>query len=133
MAVRTGSNGQLRWRGSIVGRVRSYSLTINKNALETTQLGDYDRTYCSGLRGMTGTADILYDPTESEATQLFNDILNNSQESLSSVEFHLDSNNQTISAPALITSVSANVQVGSITACNVSFTVTGVLEENSGF
>ena len=126
MAVRTGSNGQLRWRDSVVARVRSWSLTVNKDALETTQLGDFDRTYCSGLRGMTGTADIMYDPDELSATQLFNDINNNAQTALSNVEFILDSvGNNELSGSAVLTSVSANVQVGAVSACSVNFTITG--------
>ena len=128
MAVRTGSNGQLRWRGSTVGRVRSWSMTINLDALEITQLGQYDRHYCSGLRGMTGTADIMYDHTDGPAVQLFNDINDptNPQEAVSNVEFILDStDNKIISASAVLTSVSANVQVGAVTACSVNFTITG--------
>ena len=128
MAVRTGSNGQLRWRGAVIARVRSWSLTINKDALETTELGVYDRTYVSGLRGATGNADIMYDPEQASATALFNDLFDNAAEPLSNVEFVLDSGaGNEISASAVLTSVSASVQVGSVSACNVNFQISGPL------
>lgn len=128
MAVRTGSNGQLRWRGAVVARVRSWSLNINKDALETTQLGAYDRTYVSGLRGVTGSADVMYDPEQASATTLFNDLLDNAAEPLSNVEFVLDSGSENqISASAVLTSASASVQVGSVTACTVNFQISGPL------
>ena len=126
MSVRTGSNGQLRWRGAAVARVRSWSLNIEKNALETTQVGDFNRTYVSGLRGATGTADIMYDPEETSAVNLFNDMLNDSQEPLSSVEFVLDSGqSKELSGTAVLTNISANVQVGAVTACSINFQVSG--------
>ena len=126
MSVRTGSNGQLRWRGAAVARVRSWSLNIEKNALETTQVGDFNRTYVSGLRGATGTADIMYDPEETSAVNLFNDMLNDSQEPLSSVEFVLDSGqSKELSGTAVLTNISTNVQVGAVTACSINFQVSG--------
>lgn len=128
MAVRTGSNGQLRWRGTVVARVRSWSANIAKDSLETTEIGEFDRTYVSGLRGTTGSADIMYDPSEGGATALFNDILNNSSEPLSNVELVLDSagGNQ-LSGSAVLTSVSAEVSVGSVTSCSVGFQISGPL------
>lgn len=128
MAVKTGSNGQLRWRGATVARVRSWSLNVNKDALETTQLGAFDRTYVSGLRGVTGSAEIMYDPSESSAVNLFNDLLSNASEPLSNVEFVLDSGSSSqISASAVLTSVSSSVQVGAVTACTVNFQISGTL------
>jgi len=126
MSVRTGSNGQLRWRGAAVARVRSWSLNIEKNALETTPVGEFNRTYVSGLRGATGTADIMYDPEETSAVNLFNDVLNDSQEPLSSVEFVLDSGqSKELSGTAVLTNISTNVQVGAVTACSINFQVSG--------
>ena len=44
-----------------VAHVRNWSITVTRDVLETTGLGDGDRTYVQGLRGATGTATILYD------------------------------------------------------------------------
>jgi hypothetical protein len=128
MAVRTGSNGQLRWRGTVVARVRSWSLNISKDSLETTGIGVFDRSYVSGLRGATGTAEIMYDPAEASATALFNDVLNNSSEPLSNIELVLDSaGGSQLSGSAVLTSISPSVSVGAVTSCSVGFQVSGPL------
>ena len=74
MAVLTGKNGALQWNGAAVGKVRSWSLSVNKDPLETTNLGVNDRTYVPGLRGSTGTAELMYDPDEGQAVSLLNSI-----------------------------------------------------------
>lgn len=128
MAVLTGKNGALRWNGAVVGRVRSWSLTVNKDALETTNLGVHDRTYVTGLRGSTGSADLMYDPSESQATSLLNSILSNELNPSSSVSFVLDTiGGKSLSCTAFLTSVAPSVSTGDIQVCSVSFQVTGAI------
>jgi hypothetical protein len=112
----------------VVARVRSWSLNISKDSLETTGIGVFDRSYVSGLRGATGTADIMYDPAEASSAALFNDALNNSSEPLSSIELVLDSaSGSQLSGSAVLTSVSASVSVGAVTSCSVGFQISGPL------
>lgn len=126
MAVLTGKNGALSWNGSSVGKVRSWSMSINKDALETTTLGVHDRTYVTGLRGSTGTAEIMYDPSEGEATSLLNSILNDGDSTTSSVMFILDTaGGKSLTCTAFLTTVSPSVSVGAIQVCSVSFQVSG--------
>jgi hypothetical protein len=126
LAVLTGKNGALRWNGATVGKVRSWSLSVNKDALETTNLGVNDRTYVTGLRGSTGTADLMYDPTESQATSLLNSIFSDDAAANNSVSFVLDTaGGKNLSCTAFITAVSPSVSVGEIQVCSVSFQVTG--------
>lgn len=126
MAVLTGKNGALKWDGSPVGKVRSWSLDISRDALETTSLSAHDRTYVSGVRGATGSADIMYDPTEPGVTGLFNSIFDNAEDSSRSVEFLLNSlTGEGMTCSALITGVSPSVSVGDVQACSVSFQVSG--------
>lgn len=126
MAVLTGKNGSLRWNGATVGRVRSWSVSVNKDPLETTNLGVNDRTYVPGLRGSTGTADLMYDPTESQAISLLNSIFGDDSTANNSVSFVLDTAaGKNLSCTAFITSISPSVSVGEIQVCSVSFQVTG--------
>lgn len=126
MAVLTGKNGSLRWNGATVGRVRSWSVSVNKDPLETTNLGVNDRTYVPGLRGSTGTADLMYDPTESQAVSLLNSIFGDDSTANNSVSFVLDTAaGKNLSCTAFITSISPSVSVGEIQVCSVSFQVTG--------
>jgi hypothetical protein len=109
-----------------VGRVRSWSVSINKDPLETTNLGVNDRTYVPGLRGSTGTADLMYDPTESQAASLLNSIFSDDAIANNSVSFVLDTAaGKNLSCTAFITSISPSVSVGEIQVCSVSFQVTG--------
>ena len=126
MAVLTGKNGSLRWNSTIVGRVRTWSLTVNKDPLETTNLGLHDRTYVTGLRGATGTAELMYDPTESQARTLLNSIFANDSGVSQTVSFVLDQLGGTsLSCTAFLTSVSPSVTTGDIQVCSVSFQITG--------
>lgn len=126
MAVLTGKNGALRWNGDTVGKVRSWSMSINKDPLETSTLGVHDRTYVSGMRGSTGTAELMYDPLEEQVTSLLNSILSDEDTSTSSVAFVLDTTGgKSLSCSAFLTSVSPSVGVGEIQVCSVSFQVSG--------
>ena len=69
MAVLSGFEGGLYYDGVRVVNVRSWSVTVSRDTLETTSLGSSDRTYTLGLRGTTGTATLLYD-TSISGTEL---------------------------------------------------------------
>lgn len=126
MAVLTGKNGALEWNGDTVGKVRSWSLTVNRDGLETTDLGRKDRTYVTGLRGATGTAELMYDPNEGKATDLLNSIFADGDGSADSVGFILDTaGGKSLSCTAFLTSVSPSVSVADIQVCSISFQVSG--------
>ncbi len=126
MAVLTGKNGALNWNGATVGKVRSWSMSINKDPLETTTLGVHDRTYVPGMRCSTGTAELMYDPSEGQATALLNSILGDGDDVSGSVSFVLDTaGGKSLSCSAFLTSVSPSVSVGAIQVCSVSFQVSG--------
>ena len=128
MAVLTGKNGALSWNGDTVGRIRSWSMTISKDPLETTTLGVHDRNYVPGLRGSTGTAELMYDPSEGQAASLLNSILSNSDDAATSAGFVLDTaGGKSLSCSAFLTSVSPSVSVGAIQVCSVSFQVSGAI------
>lgn len=126
MAVLTGRNGAFRWKGSPIGKVRSWSLDISRDALETTHLGVIDRTYVAGLRGVSGSAELMYDNSDSNMADLLNTIFSNSDDPSASVSFVLDSvGGKTLTGTALVTSVSPNVSVGEVQTVSVSFQVSG--------
>jgi len=123
--VLTGADGQLKYQGSVVGKVRDWSITVTKDALEDTCLGDYDRSYTQGLRSTTGSATVLYDPGNAQAVVFLNSILNNSnmEESVEFVFNRLD--DQAFKCKGFLTSVSPSVNVGEVQAVSVSFQVSG--------
>ena len=127
MAVLTGANAEIRFRGARVAKCRNYKLDINRDALETTSLGTWDRTYTEGLRGTQGSATVLYDPEDGSTVSILNRIFNDSS-SIDTVSFVFsDTLGKTIQADIIITSVSPSVSVGEVIACDIGFTISGGL------
>ena len=125
MAVQTGADGQLKYNNKIIGRCRDWSISVNKDALEDTCLGSYDRSYVEGLRGTTGSATVLYDPSDATANAMLNSVLTNG-EGESTMEFTLSKGNtRAFTCSGFITSISPSVSVGAATACSISFQVSG--------
>lgn len=125
MGVLTGSDGQLRFNGSAVGKCREWTLNVSKDALDDTSIGSYDKTYVEGMRGTTGSATVLYDPSNRTAASLLNSIFSNEQ-SNSQVDFVLRRQDGTsLNCYAFVTNISPSVAVGAVQAVSVSFQVNG--------
>jgi len=123
--VLTGADGQLRYQGAVVGKVRDWSITVTKDALEDTCIGDYDRTYVQGLRGTTGSATVLYDPSNVNATSFLNSIFEN-VETTQTVDFvFYKADNKAFSCAGFVTNISPSISVGAVQAVSVSFQVSG--------
>lgn len=104
--------------------VRDATIDIARDALETTSLSEYTRSYITGLRGATGSATLLYDNT------LLDDVYTNiNSDSPPSITATLTLNDaispKTITGSVLITSVGSTATVGDITRTNVAFQFTG--------
>ncbi len=129
MTVLTGADGQLLSGNQAFAKCRDWSISINRDALEDTCLGDFDRTYVEGLRGTTGSATLLYDPSNSVANNFLNTILDdtgNTQE----VTFKLNrrelgNGGGAFTCTGFLTSVSPSISVGDVQAVSVSFQVSG--------
>lgn len=123
--VLTGADGQLRYQGAVVGKVRDWSITVSKDALEDTCVGAYDRTYVQGLRGTTGSATVLYDPTNVTAVSFLNSIFEN-VETTQTVDFvFYKADNKSFACQGFVTSISPSISVGTVQAVAVSFQVSG--------
>lgn len=125
MALVTGSTGELRYQGLRVGKCREFSIDISRDALETSVLGTFDRSYVEGMRGATGSATVLYDEEDAATIDLVNSIF---REETGSKTISMVLNTQTNKAlefSAIVTQVSTPVSVGEVTACSLSFQITG--------
>jgi predicted secreted protein len=130
MAVKTGATAQLQIKSGAsyitVAKVRDITLNFNRDALETTGIGEKDRTYAYGIRGTSGSGTLLYDSTDSGTQEVLNHILSDA-ETLSGVKIVLDtgSSNGTITGDALITATGASVSVGDLISVPISFSMSG--------
>ena len=134
MAVLTGSDGQLLYGTQAFAKCRDWSITVSRDSLEDTCLGDYDRTYVQGLRGTTGSATLLYDPGNSLANDFLNTVFDDASGD-QEVTFRLNrrglgDGGGAFRCQGFITSVSPSVSVGNIQAVSVSFQVSGKPEGN---
>lgn len=130
MAVLTGNSASISFNGTTVGKCRSFSLDVSRDALETTSLGDADRTYVEGLRGATGSTTLLYDPTDTATVSFLESVFGTGT---ASIVLDADTTNGSggdFSCTAIVTQVSTPVSVGEVTACSVSFQVTGAVTGN---
>lgn len=126
MAVLTGNSGEIKFGGSTVGKCRNFSIDISKDALETTVLGEIDRTYVEGLRGSTGSATILYDPEDVPTKNFLNSVLSTGTSTINLV-LNTAAGGAALNCTAIVTQVSTPVSVGEVTACSINFQVTGAL------
>ena len=129
MAVLTGADGQLLYGNTVIAKIRDFSITVNKDALETTCLATYDRTYVEGLRGTTASATLLYAPENSTANKLLNSVFETE-----GIEEELTFKMNRKNAPngggnfivtGFITSLSPSVSVGAVQAVAITVQVNG--------
>ena len=129
MTVLTGADGQLLYGNQAFAKCREWSISVNKDGLENTCLGSYDRTYVQGLRGTTGSATLLYDPSNSLANDFLNSIMEDNASS-QEVTFKLNrrglaDGGGSFKCNGFLTSVSPSISVGAIQAVSVTFQVSG--------
>jgi hypothetical protein len=119
----TGANGSFTING-YTGVVRNATVDISRDALETTNLGDYSRTYTPGLVGATGNATFIY---EAEIkSNLIANVLNTASSRETPIAVTLTvGTGQTIAGSVFITQVGTSVSVGDVTSTNVAFQFTG--------
>lgn len=132
MAVKTSATALLKFKVtsaaaySTIAKVRDVRLDINRDALETTGIGQMDRTYAYGIRGTSGSGTLLYDPSDTGTADLMNQILSDT-EALSGLQLVLDTGSAdgTISGDALITAAGPGVSAGDLISVPISFTISG--------
>ena len=62
MATMVGNDGAILINGKNVLAVRSFSIDMTADTIETTVMGTDVRTYVKGLSTFSGTADVFFDP-----------------------------------------------------------------------
>lgn len=131
----TGIDGALYADGNKVARVAEWSLSASAEALETTSLGDFARTYVYGRQGFSGSCTLYYyedDAGKINGSALLTDTLRTTQtptEPTHTLELRLDGGaaSRRVSFKVLLESLEISAASGSVIQAKVSFTVTGAL------
>lgn len=131
----TGKDGRLLIDGTEQIKVASWSLSASLEVLESTTLGDDQRTYVPGVQEFNGSASLLYynDGTgrNDAATALKKVLKISGVAETDTVTLTLrlveGATNHDVKLTAYITSVSFGASVGEITKADISFQGTGAL------
>lgn len=112
---------------SEVAAVRSWSMTVEKDVLETTSQGATHKANVGGLIAGTGSMELMYDaPGAGDKLDLIKDVNTATDAGNASVELYLDeTGGKKIVGSIVITSTEYSATVGELEVVTVSFTMNG--------
>jgi hypothetical protein len=133
--VYTGKDGRLLIDGTEQIKVSNWTLTGSLEVLETTTLGDSQRTYTPGVQEFNGSASLLYynDGTDrNDAATALKKVLKvagvtDSDTVTMTLRLVEGNTNHDVQLTAYITSVSFGASVGEVSRADISFQGTGAL------
>jgi hypothetical protein len=134
--VFTGKDGALLIDSATQLKVTNWTLTGSVEMLETTSLGNAQRTYAPGVQEFNGSATLLYysDAERNDAANALRKVLkvdgvSDGDTVVIRLRLIQGNTNHDVSFTAYITSVSFGASVGEITSAQISFQTTGALSE----
>jgi hypothetical protein len=133
--VYTGRDGRLLLDGTEQIKVTNWSMTGNLETLETTSLGDSQRTYVPGVQEFNGSATLLYyndGARRNDAATALKKVLKiGSVSEADTVDMRLrlvdGSTNHDVRLTTYITSVTFGASVGEVSSAQITFQGTGAL------
>lgn len=143
MAFYTGTNGQLLVDGVVAAKVSRWSYSGSMATLETTTLGDTDRTITAGIRSHSGSATLFYydENNVNSCSTLIRNLIkqragNDDGIAAESPELTLrlrindgTANGKVIAGEVLLTSASMSMAVGEVLSAEVAFEFNGAPTE----
>lgn len=113
-----------------VSGIRSWSLSISKDTMETTVNGDTAKTFIGGLISGEGSAELIYDPSGNSDYQAFiDDVLVTGDNADALFELFPDSaqSAKKIGFSGIITSAEYGATLGEVQIINISFITSGAI------
>lgn len=131
----TGRDGRLLLGSDTLVKVTSWTLQADLETLESTTLGDAQRSYVPGVQSFSGSASLLYyidvDETNDASTLLRKLVKTSGVAASDTVSLTLrlagDLSNSDVTLTAYITSASIGASVGEIVSAQITFQGTGAL------
>lgn len=128
MANYQGSNGQVKIKSgsdtlTAVADVRTWSVTMTREVVENTAMGDDFRKYLKGLQTYTGTMEIVYNDSEAAVVST---AINPDTDATVNVEFYGDANDGTkFVGDVIVTSFAVTASYDGLMTATVNFQGTG--------
>lgn len=134
MAFFRGQQGSVKFddagtTAAAITSTRSWSLTVEKESLDTTALGATYRANVGGLISGSGTCEILYTASSADETNVFIEHVNTTNDAGEALfELYLDtSGTKKISFDGVITSAEYSATVGEIEVITLNFVTNGAI------
>ena len=134
MAFYRGQQGSVKFddagtTAAAITSTRSWSLTVEKESLDTTALGATYRANVGGLISGSGTCEILYTASSADETNVFIEHVNTANdEGAALFELYLDTTGtKKISFDGVITSAEYSATVGEIEVITLNFVTNGAI------
>jgi hypothetical protein len=135
--VYTGRDGSLLLAGTTQAKVTAWSFQADVEVLETTTLGEAQRSYTPGIQSFSGSATLLYykaDDGSIDASNFLTKVITAGTTGITTADVVTmtlrladGTDNNDITFAAYITSASIGANVGEITTAQISFQTTGAL------
>ena len=135
MAKVRGEDGSVKFESgggtlATIANTKSWSLSIEKEVLETTVQGDSARSHIGGLISGSGTVELIYDNAATgESLKLMEDVLRADDPADASFELYLDGTKKIGPFAGIITSAEFGSTTGEVGTVSCSFTTSGVIAE----
>jgi hypothetical protein len=134
MAFYRGEEGSVKFddagsSASAITSTRSWSLTLDKEVLETTVMGDTYAGNVGGIISGNGSVEVIYTASSSDETAAFIDHINTAtDEGTALFELFLDtSGTKKVSFDGVVTSAELSATVGEIEIITVNFVTNGTI------
>ena len=139
----SGRDGQFSFDGNVIAKVANFTIQSTLETLETTTLGDHDRTYTPGVLGYSGSATLLYYEDTSDANdkkiaarEVLNKVFTTDSKGVTTADkkemefiFNNGSKARSIKINGYITSASVGAATGDIMRAEIAFQGDGTLLE----
>jgi hypothetical protein len=112
-----------------IAAVRSWSMTVEKDVLETTAQGATYKANIGGLVSGTGSMEVMYDaPASGDKLDLIREANLATDEGNANVELYLDeTGGKKITGAIVVTSTDYGATVGELEVVTVNFTMNGAI------
>lgn len=127
MATLTGNNGAITLNGNNVAAVRSFSIEMTADTIETSVMGTDVRTYVKGMSTFSGSADVYFDAADFDTYETtFNPTSGLVGASGVAVKFYLEQNYSSTSDYAftgdvIVTGYTVNSSMDGMVEASISF------------
>jgi hypothetical protein len=134
MAFYRGEQGSVKFddagsSNTTIASTRSWSMTIEKDVLETTALGATYKSNIGGLIAGSGSVELMYTASSADETKAFITAANTAtDQGVATFELFLDTTGtKKISFTGLITSADYSATVGELEVVTCNFVTTGTI------